>query len=189
MSEHFDKITFHYVLRDENQMVDALDTLSSMLLVNKEQEITIQVWYQAKMAHCQQLDRDDIEMNGATENDKRTLGRLVAGFFLSRAILYKRSINWNLLRYVDKQEAKGIMEEVHEGTFDTHTNGHVLACKILRGSQVHPDNVRLSKRKGHPTKHQRLRCRHCALKENSYTHNKTGVGGIPCIHKACAFQS
>ncbi|RDX90448.1 hypothetical protein CR513_27688, partial [Mucuna pruriens] len=36
MIEHFDKITFYYVPRDENQMADALATLSSMLLVNKE---------------------------------------------------------------------------------------------------------------------------------------------------------
>ncbi|RDX67932.1 Pol polyprotein, partial [Mucuna pruriens] len=33
---------------------------------------------------------------------------------------------------VDDQEAKGIMEEVLEGTFGTHTNGHDLAHKILR---------------------------------------------------------
>ncbi|RDX82945.1 hypothetical protein CR513_36189, partial [Mucuna pruriens] len=53
MSEQFDKITFHYVSRDKNQMADALATLSSMLLVNKEQEMTIQVRHQAKMAHFQ----------------------------------------------------------------------------------------------------------------------------------------
>ncbi|RDY01054.1 hypothetical protein CR513_15660, partial [Mucuna pruriens] len=143
MSENFDKITFHYIPRDENQMVDALKNLSSMLLVNKEQEMTIQVRHQAKMAHCQQLDQDDVEADGkpwyhdikgylekgvyplgATENEKRMLRRLVTGFFLSGAI--------TLLRYVDKQEAKRIMEEVHEGTFGTHTNGYALARKILR---------------------------------------------------------
>ncbi|RDX97735.1 hypothetical protein CR513_19488, partial [Mucuna pruriens] len=63
-----------------------------MLLVNKEQELTIQ---------------------GATKNDKRTLRRLVVDFFLSGTILYKRSANWTLLYCVDEQEAKGIMEEVH----------------------------------------------------------------------------
>ncbi|RDX93508.1 hypothetical protein CR513_24215, partial [Mucuna pruriens] len=47
---------------------------------------------------------------GATENDKRTLMRLVTSFFLSGVIL----------------------EEVHGGAFSTHANGHALACKILR---------------------------------------------------------
>ncbi|RDY11702.1 hypothetical protein CR513_03583, partial [Mucuna pruriens] len=55
MSEHFDKITFHYVPRDENQMVDALTTLSSMLQVNKVQEMTIHVQHQ--------LDRDEPEVD------------------------------------------------------------------------------------------------------------------------------
>ncbi|RDY02540.1 hypothetical protein CR513_14012, partial [Mucuna pruriens] len=32
--EKFEEISFHYVLRDENQMVDALTTLSAMLQAN-----------------------------------------------------------------------------------------------------------------------------------------------------------
>ncbi|RDX64238.1 hypothetical protein CR513_57227, partial [Mucuna pruriens] len=43
MSEHFDKITFHYFPRDENQMDDALATLSAMLPVNEGQEMTIHI--------------------------------------------------------------------------------------------------------------------------------------------------
>ncbi|RDX66415.1 Pol polyprotein, partial [Mucuna pruriens] len=132
-------------------MAGALTTLSTMLLVNKEQELTIQVRYQARMAHCQQLDQDDVETDGkpwyhdikrymekgvyplgATENDKRTPRRLVVGFFLSGTILFKRSADWTLLHYVNEQEAKKIIEEVHKGTFGTHTNGHALTRKILR---------------------------------------------------------
>ncbi|RDX63373.1 hypothetical protein CR513_58202, partial [Mucuna pruriens] len=132
MSEHFDNITFHYIPRDKNQMVDALKTLSSML-------------QQAKLAHYQQLDRDKAKVddkpwyhdikeyleNGAYF-DKRALRRLAASFFLSETILYKRSTDLTLLCCFDDQEAKGIMEEVHEGTFGTHTNGHTLARKILK---------------------------------------------------------
>ncbi|RDY05866.1 hypothetical protein CR513_10237, partial [Mucuna pruriens] len=47
MSEYFDRITFHYASWNENQMVDALATLSSMLRV--------------KMAHCQHQDRDEAD--------------------------------------------------------------------------------------------------------------------------------
>ncbi|RDX70510.1 hypothetical protein CR513_50238, partial [Mucuna pruriens] len=61
MSEHFDKITFHYVPRDDNQMADALATLPSMLQVNQGQEMTIHVRHQIKMAHCQHLDQDETE--------------------------------------------------------------------------------------------------------------------------------
>ncbi|RDY09923.1 hypothetical protein CR513_05638, partial [Mucuna pruriens] len=68
----------------------------------------------------------------ATKNDKRMLRRLAKGFFLSGVILYKRSADSTLLRYVDDHEAREIMEEVHGGAFGTHANGHALARKILR---------------------------------------------------------
>ncbi|RDX65199.1 hypothetical protein CR513_56162, partial [Mucuna pruriens] len=136
MSEHFDKVTFHYVSQDENQMVDALATLSSMLHVNKRQEMTIhaeandQPWYHYTKRYLE----EGAYLPGATENDKRTLRRLAVSFFLSGTILYKKSIDWTLLHCIDKQEAKGIMKEVHEGTFGTHANGHALAHKILQAS-------------------------------------------------------
>jgi len=37
-----------------------------------------------------------------------------------------------LLRCVDAKEVELILQEVHEGTFDTHMNGHSMARKILR---------------------------------------------------------
>ncbi|RDX93509.1 hypothetical protein CR513_24216, partial [Mucuna pruriens] len=43
LSENFDEISFHYVPRDENQMADALATLSAMLQANKNKEMTIHV--------------------------------------------------------------------------------------------------------------------------------------------------
>ncbi|RDX84936.1 hypothetical protein CR513_33936, partial [Mucuna pruriens] len=97
------------------------------------------------MAHCQQLDWDDAKEDGKPwYHASRGIWRKepthwgqpkMAGgldFFISDAILYKRSANWTLLYCVDEQEAKGTMEEVYEGTFGTHTNGHALAHKILR---------------------------------------------------------
>ncbi|RDX82963.1 hypothetical protein CR513_36209, partial [Mucuna pruriens] len=54
------------------------------------------------------------------------LRRLTAGFFLSGTILYKRIV------VLMSKKPRGIMEEVHEGTFGTHTNGHALDRKILK---------------------------------------------------------
>ncbi|RDX68610.1 hypothetical protein CR513_52374, partial [Mucuna pruriens] len=94
MSECFDRITFHYIPWDENQME-----------------------YLQKGAYPQ----------GVTENDKRTLRRLAASFFLRELILYKRSTDLTLLYRMDDREANEIIEEVHEEIFGTHTNGHALA--------------------------------------------------------------
>ncbi|RDY12601.1 Gypsy retrotransposon integrase-like protein 1, partial [Mucuna pruriens] len=136
----FDAISFHHVPREENQMADALATLSAIVQVNEGQEITIHVRQQSRVAYCQYLGQDtadpdpeswyfDIKrylekgeyLEGASENNKRTLRRLAIGYLLSGTTLYKRNADMMLLRC-----------EVHEGTFGTHANGHALARKIFR---------------------------------------------------------
>ncbi|RDX68148.1 Retrovirus-related Pol polyprotein from transposon 17.6, partial [Mucuna pruriens] len=61
LSENFDEISFHYVPRDKNQMVDALATLSAMLQENQNKKMTIHVWQQTRMAHCQQVEEVEID--------------------------------------------------------------------------------------------------------------------------------
>jgi len=51
---------------------------------------------------------------------------------MSGSILYKRNHDMTLLRCVDAKEANHMIEEVHEGSFGTHANGHAMARKILR---------------------------------------------------------
>lgn len=46
--------------------------------------------------------------------------------------MYKRNYDSVLLRCVDKPEADRIMEEIHEGSFGTHSSGHTMSKKILR---------------------------------------------------------
>ena len=58
---------------------------------------------------------------------KRTIRRLANGFFLSGEILYKRTLDLNLLRRVNTQEEETIMNEVHSGVGVPHINGYVLA--------------------------------------------------------------
>ena len=69
---------------------------------------------------------------GASVNDKKFLRRLSAKFFLSNEVLYKRNHDSTLLRCIDKSEVEKIMVDLHEGTFGTHSNGHMMAKKILR---------------------------------------------------------
>ncbi|RDY07404.1 rnhA, partial [Mucuna pruriens] len=112
----FDMIMFCHVPREENQMVDALATLSAMVQMNEGQEMTIHFQHQSQMAYCQCLTHETIEPNielwyfdikrylekgeyseGASENSKRTLRRLASGFLLSGATLYKRNTDMTLL--------------------------------------------------------------------------------------------
>ncbi|XP_070005377.1 uncharacterized protein [Nicotiana sylvestris] len=49
----------------------------------------------------------------AKGDQKRTIRQLASGFFLNGEILYKRTPDLNLLRYIDATKAERIMSEVH----------------------------------------------------------------------------
>ncbi|XP_060182358.1 uncharacterized protein LOC132612027 [Lycium barbarum] len=67
-----------------------------------------------------------------TLNQKRTIRKLANGFFLNKNVLYKRTLNLELLRCIDSVEATKFIEEVHTRTCGPHMNGFVLVKKILR---------------------------------------------------------
>ncbi|XP_039682835.1 uncharacterized protein [Medicago truncatula] len=145
----FNKVELHHVPRDENQMADALATLSSMINVNGHNTVpVINVQFLDRPAYvfvAEAIDDDkswyhDIQVflqtqkypPGASNKDKKTLRKLSSRFFLNEDVLYKRNFDGVLLRCVDKHEAEKLMCEIHEGSFGTHSCGHAMAKKILR---------------------------------------------------------
>ncbi|XP_052487997.1 uncharacterized protein LOC128041735 [Gossypium raimondii] len=143
--DEFDNITFCYLPREENQMVDTLATLASMIKVNKLEIIKpIQMSIYEASSHCcsiKEEGKDDHPWyqsilqyvknrrypDQVTENDKRTLRRIAIGYVLDGEVLYKRGKDQVLLRCVDAIEARKILEEVHEGICGTHANGFTMA--------------------------------------------------------------
>ncbi|XP_017428581.2 uncharacterized protein LOC108336620 [Vigna angularis] len=149
LMEYFDAITFNHIPREDNQLADALATLSSMFEVDQDAELPmIEMKSHAQPAYCHFIEEEvdgkpwyfDIKHylktreypEKASENDKRSLRRLAGSFILNGDILYKRNHDMVLLRCMDAKEAEMILKEVHEGTFGTHMNGHSMARKILR---------------------------------------------------------
>ncbi|GAU23956.1 hypothetical protein TSUD_183550 [Trifolium subterraneum] len=145
----FNKVELHHIPRDENQMGDALATLSSMYRVNFRNEVpTISIRCLERPAYvfaAEEVIDDkpwfhDIKMflqkqeypHGASNKDKKTLRRLSSSFFLNEEVLYKINFDMVFLRCVDKHEADLLMHEIHEGSFGTHPNGHTMAKKMLR---------------------------------------------------------
>ncbi|XP_006601562.1 uncharacterized protein [Glycine max] len=134
--EFFDVISFHHIPREENQMADALATLASMFQLTLHGDLPyIEFRCRAKPTHCCVIKEEqdvkpwyfDIKRyivdkeypQEASHNDKRTLRRLAADFFLSGNILYKRNHDMVLLRCVDAREVEQMLVEVHEGSFGT----------------------------------------------------------------------
>ena len=53
------------------------------------------------------------------------------GFFSDGKILYKKGNDQMLLRCVDANKARKILEVVHEGTCKSHASGHMTAKQII----------------------------------------------------------
>ena len=104
----FGDILFHHIPREENQMVDALATLSSMFKISPHGDLScIEIKCHIKPAHCCLIEKEedgkpwyfnikryikDKEYPpGASDNDKRTLRRLATSFLLNWEVLYKRN--------------------------------------------------------------------------------------------------
>ena len=106
---HFEEITFEHFPREENQLADALATMSSMFKVrwdNEAPQITIERLDEP--AHCCDIETEEVTdkpwfhevkryleaqeyPEGASVNDKKFLRRFAAKFFISNGILYKRN--------------------------------------------------------------------------------------------------
>ncbi|XP_050890806.1 uncharacterized protein LOC127096254 [Lathyrus oleraceus] len=146
---YFDDITFHHIPREENQLADALDTLSSMFKVkraNEAHDITIEHLDEAAYCLVVEAETDgkpwfyDIKQylkkheypEDASITNKKTFKKLSVNFFLSGNVLYKRNFDMVLLRCVDRQKEDILIKEIHECSFDTHANGHSMEKKILK---------------------------------------------------------
>ncbi|XP_031387126.1 uncharacterized protein LOC116200420 [Punica granatum] len=148
LAENFKKISFTYTLRIKNQFADALARLASMVSITKENLIEpLEIKIAKGPAHCDAIEATDEQpwyedikhflQTGqyptfANRRDKKTLRRLVAHYFMSGEVLYRRSFDATLLRCVDEIEAQRLMGEVHEGSCGPHMSGLMLAKKLMR---------------------------------------------------------
>lgn len=147
---YFDRITFSHIPRDENQLADALATLSSMFKVRWPNEApSIKIERLKEPAYCIAVEEGETDkkpwfcdikryletqeyLADVSITDKKYLRRLSAKFFLSGSTLYKRNHDMVLIWCVDQPESDLIIKEVHEGTFETHTCGNTMTKKVLR---------------------------------------------------------
>ncbi|KAH9330198.1 hypothetical protein KI387_002306, partial [Taxus chinensis] len=67
-----------------------------------------------------------------SRSEKQSLIRQIAHYTLLGGTLYRRGYDGNLLRCLDVPESIQAIKEVHEGVCGAHTNGMVLAKKLLR---------------------------------------------------------
>ncbi|XP_070046839.1 uncharacterized protein [Nicotiana tomentosiformis] len=147
--KRFTKIEFKHVSRIQNEFVDALSTLSSMIQHPDKNFIDpIPVGIHNQPSYCAHVEEETDEnplfhdikeylakgeyLEHANHTQKRTLQRLSNHFFQSGGILYRRTPDLGLLWCVDAKKASKLLKEIHAGACIPHMNGFVLAKKILR---------------------------------------------------------
>ncbi|XP_009615673.1 uncharacterized protein [Nicotiana tomentosiformis] len=149
LCKKFTKIEFKHVPRIENEFVDALATLSSMIKRPDKNYIDpIEVEIRDQHVYCFLADEEpdgkpwyhDIKkllvtreyQEDATNGQKQALRRLENHIFLNREVLYRRTPDLGLLRCVDVAKASRLLEEIHARVCGPHINGFTLVKKILR---------------------------------------------------------
>jgi hypothetical protein len=68
----------------------------------------------------------------ASSTYMKTLQRLALNYYLDGEIMYKRSLDGTLLRYLDGMEVKKAFQEVHEGVCATHASRHMTTIQIKK---------------------------------------------------------
>ncbi|OMO57947.1 Integrase, catalytic core [Corchorus capsularis] len=144
----FEKVTFHHLPREDNQMADALATVASMFRIGANTEIRpIHVQTKNLPAHVMSVEDEpdgnpwyfdilqylkrQVYPEHATEVNRRTLRRMASGYFLSGETLYKKSRDGALMRCVDSAEARKILKEIHGESYGGHSNGYGLPERII----------------------------------------------------------
>ncbi|XP_070027761.1 uncharacterized protein [Nicotiana sylvestris] len=95
----------HIQVRDQHAYCNAV-----------EEEVDGKPWFH----DIKEYLRMGIYPEQVTGDQKRALRRLSNGFFLSGRVLYKRTPDLGLLRYIDASQSTTVMAEVHAGVCGTH---------------------------------------------------------------------
>ena len=147
----FKQCRFIHLLREDNQVADALATLASMwestaktsakpLVLVKSRTPYYEEIRVMSMGPVEKLWFYDLQRylktgqfpEHADKKEKMSLKVLSRQFISHLGMLYKRMPIGVHLRCVDKEKAQTIMEAVHAGVCGPHMNGTVLAKKITR---------------------------------------------------------
>nr|XP_019067897.1 uncharacterized protein LOC109119590 [Solanum lycopersicum] len=149
LCKRFRKIEFIYTPRIQNELADALPTITSMIKHPDTDYIDpLDIDLQENLVHCSHVESEpdglpwyfDIMRylesgaypEDATSRQKKPIRRMDLNFFLHGKVLYRWTPYLGILRSVDAAEAVTLIEQIDAGFCGTHMNGLTLARKVLR---------------------------------------------------------
>ena len=154
LTKTFDNIKYTIIPRAQNQFVDVLATLASMVEIPKgvwtwplEIEQSYEEVHKRKTEVSEMtVEKEEVPWyyniikflelgaysDGADKRERLSIRMMATQYILCGWQLYKRSYDGIHLHCLKKEEAERIMEEIHQGIYGPHMNGRMLAKKILR---------------------------------------------------------
>ena len=151
--DRFEELRYIHLLRAENQFVDALATLASVIKILTGVtvrplliEIRFVPPYCCLIGDIEDQDglpwyRDIYQFlscgaypESATVKDRKSLRQLATRFVICGDAIYRRSLDGTLLLCIDRATIDRVMREVYAGVYGPHMGGHMLARKIMRTS-------------------------------------------------------
>ncbi|KAL5546806.1 hypothetical protein UlMin_006493 [Ulmus minor] len=148
----FDIVTITQIPRNENTNADALARLATGLEDSLLKTVPLEILDEPSIDKHQQVDAisdkptwmDPIIAylrDGTLPQDKFEARRLryrSARYFLDKDKLRKRSFSSPSLTCLNEDQAKYVLQEVHEGVCGNHSSGRALAHKVLRQGYYWP---------------------------------------------------
>ncbi|XP_058189210.1 uncharacterized protein LOC131306800 [Rhododendron vialii] len=147
----FERVTFTHVPRMQNHFADALATLASMLeLPIREKLRPVMIEQRGKHVYEYVMNIEDLEDGlpwyhdiwnfvekgefpaEATKKDQIALQCLASQYIICGGQLYQRSPCGVHKLCIHGNDARKVMEEIHEGVCGPHMNGTMLAKRVLR---------------------------------------------------------
>ena len=147
----FDELRYIHLPRAENQFVDALATLASVIKIPGGVTMRpLLIKTRSAPAYCCLIrdieDQDELPWyhdiyqflscgaypKSASAKDKIELRHLASRFVVCGDALYRRSPDGMLLLCLDCAFVDQVMREVHARVYSLHMGGHMLARKIIR---------------------------------------------------------
>ena len=135
----FDDLRYTHLLRVQNQFVDVLATLASMIDIPVDTIVrSLLIESRSVHAYCYLIDEAEFDdglpwyydiyqflrlgayPEATTTKDKRALRQLVARFVICIETLYKQSTDGMLLLCLDRTSANQVMREIHAGVCGPH---------------------------------------------------------------------
>ncbi|XP_075670197.1 uncharacterized protein LOC142639959 [Castanea sativa] len=145
LTQEFDRVEFTQILRSQNMGADELEKWSSSKVGPSDTNLKIEVqtrpsteevptfaiqiensWMTPILSFLQ-----DRRLSQDHEEARKVRKRAVR-FTILNGTLYKRGFSMPYLKCVNKEEAKYILEEIHEGICGDHAGPRSLISKVIR---------------------------------------------------------